>query len=57
MGIQIPGPPGPEVKASWWWRLLTIVRNLWNKAADAGYAPSKGQGSDLGDGGQSGPRG
>lgn len=58
MGFQIPGPPRPEVKASWWWRILAIVRQLWNKAADAGYAPEKGQGdSRFGDGGQSGPRG
>lgn len=58
MSFQIPGPPGPEVKASWWWRVLAIVRQLWDKAAAAGYAPSQGQsGKGTGDGGQQGPRG
>lgn len=29
-------PPRP-----WWWKLLTLVRTVWNSLAAAGVAPSQ----------------
>jgi hypothetical protein len=36
---EAPVSTGPQ--GSWWWKLLSYVRQLWNALAAAGVAPSQ----------------